>query len=284
MEIQIFGFAFTVYFATLCLFFAYAITKREQLGRLSRWLLILAVTIHIVSLVLRAIHGRQMPDHSWYVPWSNRFESLSLFGLVIATEYLIIQWKKDIPIVGVFIMPVVFLMLFLAVNSPSGTQIPQVSSTLQSYWMAIHIPVMFISYALFANAFALGLAYLIGERQLKSKKISVISYRLPSLDELDHLIYKVIWVAFPLLTLGLLLGARWAYDAWGRYWGWDAKETWALITWLIYLGYLHMRLIVGWRGRKSAYLSLIGFAVVLFTYFGVSTFSKLHGFLSHGAH
>ena len=89
-------------------------------------------------------------------------------------------------------------------------------------------------------------------------------------------------VAFPLLTLGVLLGARWAYDAWGRYWGWDAKETWALITWLIYAAYLHMRLVVGWRGRKTAYLSLAGFGVVLFTYIGVNYLSELHGFLSGG--
>jgi ABC-type transport system involved in cytochrome c biogenesis permease subunit len=108
-------------------------------------------------------------------------------------------------------------------------------------------------------------------------------FRLPSLDELDHMIYQVIWWAFPFLTLGILFGAQWAFDVWGRYWGWDPKETWALITWLIYFAYLNIRLIVGWRGRKTAYLSLAGFGAVLFTYVGVNYLSHLHGFLSGGS-
>ncbi len=117
---------------------------------------------------------------------------------------------------------------------------------------------------------------------MKSKKPSELSYRLPSLEELDRLIYRIIMLAFPVLTLGIMLGARWAYDAWGRYWGWDAKETWAFITWLVYLIYLHMRLVVGWGGRRTAYLSLAGFGVILFTYVGVNYLSELHGFLSGG--
>jgi cytochrome c-type biogenesis protein CcsB len=140
---------------------------------------------------------------------------------------------------------------------------------------------MFLSYAAFTNAFAVGLAYLLQESQLKSRKPGAVMFRLPALDDLDQLIYHIVWVAFPLLTLGVLLGARWAYDAWGRYWGWDPKETWAFITWLTFLIYLHMRLIVGWRGRKSAYLSLVGFVVVMVTYIGVNYLSPLHGFLSN---
>ena len=109
-----------------------------------------------------------------------------------------------------------------------------------------------------------------------------MTFILPPLEELDNLIYRVIWMSFPVLTLGILLGAAWANDAWGRYWGWDPKETWSFVTWLIYLIYLHIRLVVGWRGRKTAYLSLVGFAVVLFTYVGVNYLSHLHGFLSGG--
>ena len=240
-----------------------------------------AWSTHATSLIIRTIIARQMPQHGWYVPWSNWFESFSFFGLVIIVEYLIIQWGREAPILGVFVTPLAFLSMVMAINSPFGTQIPNLPPALQSYWMAIHVPVMFTSYAAFANAFAVGLAYLLQERQLKSRHPSSVMFRLPALDDLDHLIYRIIWVAFPLLTLGVLLGARWAYDAWGRYWGWDPKETWAFITWLTFLIYLHMRLVVGWRGRKSAYLSLVGFAVVMVTYIGVNYLSPLHGFLSN---
>lgn len=281
MEIHFFSGAFALYTIAMSLFVGYAITRREALASVAKKALIVAVVCHVVSLTIRTVIARAMPQHSWYVPWSNWFESFSFFAVVIAVEYLIIQRKEEVPVLGAFVTPLVFLSMVMAINSPFGTQIPNLPPALQSYWMAIHVPVMFISYAAFANAFAIGVAFLLQERQLKSRKPSNVMFRLPSLDELDNKIYKVIWYAFPLLTLGVLLGARWAYDAWGRYWGWDPKETWAFITWLIYLIYLHMRLVMGWRGRKTAYLSLAGFAVVLVTYVGVNYLSPLHGFLSN---
>jgi cytochrome c-type biogenesis protein CcsB len=281
MERFFFGSAYVAYAVACLLFVGYAVVRREMLAITARYLLFAAVISHAASLIVRTSIARQMPQHGWYVPWSNWFESFSFFALVIVLCYLIIQWRKEVPILGLFVTPLAFASMVMAINSPFGTQIPNLPPALQSYWMAIHVPVMFISYAAFTNAFAVGLAYLIQERQLKSRNPSSFMFRLPALDELDHLIYKIIWVAFPLLTLGVLLGARWAYDAWGRYWGWDPKETWAFITWLVFLIYLHMRLVVGWRGRKTAYLSLIGFAVVLVTYIGVNYLSPLHGFLSN---
>jgi cytochrome c-type biogenesis protein CcsB len=281
MERFFFGLAYAAYAVALSLYVGYAIVRRENLAKAARGFLIGAVLSHAISLVIRTVIARHMPQHGWYVPWSNWFESFSFFGLVIIVEYLIIQWGREAPILGVFITPLAFASMVMAINSPFGTQIPNLPPALQSYWMAIHVPVMFTSYAAFTNAFGVGLAYLLQERQLKSRHPGGMMFRLPALDELDHLIYRIIWVAFPLLTLGVLLGARWAYDAWGRYWGWDPKETWAFITWLTFLIYLHMRLVVGWRGRKSAYLSLVGFAVVMVTYIGVNYLSPLHGFLSN---
>jgi cytochrome c-type biogenesis protein CcsB len=158
--------------------------------------------------------------------------------------------------------------------------IPDLMPALQSVWMAIHVPVMFTAYAAFAVAFAIGIVYLIQERHLKSKHPSKLSEALPALEPLDTMIYRLIGWGFPVLTLGIILGARWAYDAWGRYWGWDAKETWALITWFTYAIYLHMRLVMSWRGRKTVILSVAAFAIVLFTYIGVNYLSELHGFLS----
>ena len=282
MEKSLFGAAFTFYSVAMSLFFGYVFTRRETLSRAANSTVWAGVVSHAGALIARTVAARVIPEHRWYVPWSNWFESFSFFAWVIAITYLVIERRRRLPILGAFVLPVIFAMMCTAVHSPFGHQIPSLAPALQSYWMAIHVPVMFISYAAFANAFAVGLAYLIQERQLKSKHPTALSFRLPPLEDLDHLIYRIIAWAFPVLTLGVLLGARWAYDAWGRYWGWDAKETWALITWFIYLIYLHMRLVVGWRGRKTAYLSLAGFGVVLFTYIGVNYLSDLHGFLSGG--
>ena len=282
METIMFGLAFALYGVAMLLFCGYLITRRETLSRTANGAVLVGALSHALSLVVRTVAAHRIPGHRWYVPWSNWFESFSFFALIIAIEYLIIERRHRVPILGVFVSPIILAAMTIAVRSPFGLGIPNLVPGLQSYWMSIHVPVMFISYAAFANAFAVGLAYLIQERQVKSKHLSSWSYRLPPLEDLDHLIYGIIRFAFPTLTLGVLLGARWAYDAWGRYWGWDPKETWALITWFVYLIYLHLRLVSGWRGRKTAYLSLAGFGFVLFTYIGVNYLSQLHGFLSGG--
>ena len=280
METILFSIAFTAYTVGMIFYIGYAFTRKDILPKAATWVLILAVVAHIGSLVVRTYYARQLPQHHWYVPWSNWFESFSFFTLIITIEFLIIQRLSPLPILGLFVAPLAWASMIVAINSPFGRQIPTLLPALQSYWMAIHVPVMFVSYAAFANAFGVGLAYLLQEWLLKSKKPSKAVFRLPALDELDGLIYKIIAFAFPVLTLGVLLGAAWAYDAWGRYWGWDPKETWAFITWVVYAIYLHMRLVAGWRGRKTAYLSIAGFVVVLFTYMGVNYLSELHGFLS----
>ncbi len=300
LEVLLFNFAFAAYIVGFGLYLAYAFNKREKLGLYGHRLLTGAVVLHAVSLFVRAVAARTIPEHSWYVPWSNWFESFSLFALLIAAIFLFIQAKTHLPILGAFVLPWNILALLMAFSYPffsnpnwhfsnlseflalvnSARELPKLQPALQSYWMAIHVPVMFTAYASFANAFGVGLAYLVQERQIKSKKPTEMSYRLPPLEDLDRLIYRIIMLAFPVLTLGIMLGARWAYDAWGRYWGWDAKETWAFITWLVYLIYLHMRLVAGWRGRRTAYMSLAGFGVVIFTYVGVNYLSNLHGFLS----
>jgi cytochrome c-type biogenesis protein CcsB len=143
------------------------------------------------------------------------------------------------------------------------------------YWMTDPSALMlttlaFLADASFAIAFGVGIMYLIQERQLKRKNPGAFYRRLPNLDVLDELDYKAIALGFPLLTLAIVTGSIWANSAWGYYWGWEPKEIWSLITWLIYAAYLHARLVGGWRGRKAAYLAVIGFAIVIFTFLGVN--------------
>jgi cytochrome c-type biogenesis protein CcsB len=299
METLLFNAAYVAYTLCTLLYLAYLFTKRERYSKWAYMLLVGALTVHVASLATRTYDARsnyaQQAETlraegkteaaigaeraaSSYVPWSNWFESFSFFSLLIALIYLIITRWYHIPVLGAFVMPVSWGLLTVAFGSDKA--IKPLLPALHSIWMAIHVPVMFISYSILGVAFAVGIAYLLQERQMKSKRPNDMSYRLPSLDELDALIYKLIMAAFVPLTLGIFLGGVWAYSAWGRFWGWDPKETWALITWFVYVVYLHLRLFVGWRGRKTAYLSLIGFGVVLFTYIGVNYLSPLHGFLS----
>jgi cytochrome c-type biogenesis protein CcsB len=299
METLLFKIAYGFYTLSTVLYLAYLFTKRPKISRAAFWVLVVAVTIHVGSLVTRTVVARHMymdqaqilrnegkidaaigaeRAASAYVPWSNWFESFSFFGAVISLVYLIIAWRSPIPILGSFIMLISWGLLTGSLTRPNKIQ--PLMPALHSYWMAIHVPVMFTSYSILSIAFAVALAYLIQERQLKAKHPTAFSFQLPSLDQLDHMMYKLILTAFPLLTLGIFLGGVWAYTAWGRFWGWDPKETWALITWFVYVVYLHMRLFKGWRGRKVAYVSIAGFVSILFTFIGVNYLSPLHGFLS----
>jgi len=164
-----------------------------------------------------------------------------------------------------------------------GTVAPRqpvaINPVLDSWWFPIHVTLAFLGHAIFAVAGIAGIMYLLQERMLKSKKFSALFYRLPSLDVLDSINYKCLTFGFPLMTMGIISGAIWANSAWGGYWRWDPKETWALITWFLYAALLHGRLTVGWRGRRAAIFAIIGFLSLLFTFFGVNLFlSGVHSF------
>ncbi|OGR85351.1 MAG: c-type cytochrome biogenesis protein CcsB [Elusimicrobia bacterium RIFCSPLOWO2_01_FULL_54_10] len=296
----IFNAAYLAYTLATVAYLVCAFTRKESLGRAGCLLVVLGAALHLADFALRAYIGRVDHGLKHYVPWSNWFESFSLFGFVIAATFVAVQKISRLHILGAFVMGLQWVIVTFSMTYPlfsswdkvEGTSqiwqavmasraIPQLMPALQSIWMAIHVPVMFISYSAFAVAFAVGIVYLLQERELKSRHPGVMSGSLPDLETLDLLIYRLIGWGFPLLTLGVILGARWAYDAWGRYWGWDAKETWALITWFTYAIYLHMRLVMSWKGRKTVILSVIGFGVVIFTYIGVNYLSELHGFLSN---
>lgn len=298
-EHYFFNLAYATYTAAMCLYLYFGFTRKESAGRWAFILMIAGSALHLTDLCARAYVGLYEHGLKWYVPWSNWFESFSLFSFIIAVTFLAVQRIYRLPILGTFVVPLQWLLLSFSMTYPlfgsweqyngageiwsammQSRAIPHLMPALQSYWMAIHVPMMFVSYAAFAVAFAVGLIYLTQERQLKSKHPSELSEKLPALEPLDTMVYRLIGWGFPILSLGIILGARWAYDAWGRYWGWDAKETWALITWFTYAIYLHMRLIMSWRGRKTIWLSVFAFAVVMFTYVGVNYLSNLHGFLS----
>ncbi len=220
-----------------------------------------AFGLHTLGLVVRFAEAG-------YTPVTSLHEAMSFFGWCVVGLYLLLQLRYQLPSLGAFASPVALVFVLAAVSLPSG--IEPLPAALQSYWLPVHVVFIFVGDGAFALAAAAGVMYLIQERQLKRKRMGALFHRLPSIDVLDELNYRLLTIGFPLLTVGIITGAIWAQQAWGTYWSWDPKETWSLITWLLYAGLLHGRLTVGWRGRRAAIWAIVGFASVLFTFLGVN--------------
>jgi cytochrome c-type biogenesis protein CcsB len=246
-------------------------SKNRMLGTLSTSLLIIGLLIHSGGLVVRWLETHQ--TGYGYVPLSNMYESLIFFSWTIVLIYLILEFKYQQKIIGVFVTPFAFLAIALTSIIPGiDAKITPLVPALQSNWLAIHVITCFFGYAAFAVSFGISILYLIREK--------TESKWLPSPSLLDEINYKSIIIGFPMLTLGIVTGAAWANYAWGSYWSWDPKETWSLITWFVYAAFLHARITRDWRGKKAAVLSVVGFGAVLFTYFGVNyLISGLHSYL-----
>ncbi|MCD6489134.1 MAG: c-type cytochrome biogenesis protein CcsB [Thermodesulfobacterium sp.] len=225
--------------------------------------------LNILAFLVRWIQTHQAGFG--YVPLSNLYESLVFFGLCISGIYLFLEFKFPTKFFGSLVFLIASFVLAYA-SLKASSEIKPLIPALKSNWLVAHVITCFLGYGAFAVASALGIFYLI------SDKGSFKNY-LPSKTTLDNLIYKLILFGFFWLTLGIITGAVWADQAWGSYWSWDPKETWSLITWLIYGGTIHARLTRGWSGKKLAWLSIIGFASVMFTYFGVNFFlAGLHSY------
>jgi len=265
--------ATTVFYLVGALLYLYFIvTLHERGARLGRMFLLIGLLLHAVGFVARyALAG--------YTPVTNLFESLSFFALAIVAVFLITEVRYDLRVLGAFVAPLGFAFSLFAAFLPA--EVVSLAPALNSYWLPVHVLLSFVGNAVFAVAFGAGVMYLLQEKEVKKKRLGAIFKRLPSLDVLDAVNYKCLTVGFPLLTLGIITGSIWAQSAWGSYWSWDPKETWSLVTWLLYAALLHGRLTVGWRGRKAAILAIVGFGAVLFTFLGVNLLLPgLHSYTS----
>ena len=209
-----------------------------------------------------------------HFPAQNLHETLMMAGWATAGVFLIIQYKFNLKILGVFAAPLIVLVVICAYLLP-GEPV-QTAKLFKNIWLISHIITIFIGEASLALACGIGVLYLVQERSIKTKVHGFFFKRLPSLELLDTTGYACIVVGFTMLTIGLITGLVYAKSVWGRFWGWDPKEVWSGITWLIYAALLHERLAVGWRGRKAAILAIVGFVVLLFTFFGVNFLLKGH--------
>ncbi|THF62358.1 c-type cytochrome biogenesis protein CcsB [Pseudothauera nasutitermitis] len=210
-----------------------------------------------------------------HIPISNLYEVFVLFSLMTALLYLYYEQRYDTRRMGAFVMVVIsaavaFLLWYTF--SRGAHEIQPLIPALQSYWMKVHVPTNFIGYGAFALAAMLGVAVLLAER-------GILAGRLPAVKVMEDVMYKAIAIGFAFFTIATILGALWAAEAWGTYWQWDPKETWALIVWLNYAAWLHMRLTKGLRGAVLAWWAVIGLLVTTFAFIGVNMFlSGLHSY------
>lgn len=249
--------------------------KTPSLRRFALGAAIIGFLGNVAGVILRWVESYQMGIG--HAPLSNLYESLVFFALTITLIYLLMEQKYKNWTIGAFAMPLAFLAMAYASLSPNiSDRIQPLIPALKSNWLIAHVIACFIGYAAFAIAFGLSIMYLIKQRSPNAK--AGLTVNMPTVGALDELTHRMVMLGFLFLTAGIITGAVWANSAWGRYWGWDPKETWSLITWFVYATLLHARMMRGWQGRKIAYLSIVGFVAVLFTYFGVNYLPGLHSY------
>ncbi len=251
------------------------IFKNTATSRLATGTALLGIIGNTIGIVLRWTESYRLGIG--HAPLSNLYESLIFFAWTIGIIYIIIERKHQNKIIGAFTMPLAFLSIAYASMSPDiSDRIQPLIPALKSNWLIAHVMACFVGYAGFAIAF--GTSVMLLFKQKDSEAEGTLMSRFPAAGTLDELTHQMITFGFLFLTIGIITGAVWANSAWGRYWGWDPKETWSLITWFVYATLLHARLMRGWHGKRIAFLSIAGFLAVMFTYFGVNYLPGLHNY------
>jgi cytochrome c-type biogenesis protein CcsB len=304
---NLFWVALIIYAAAMMAYFAALAYKSKRVGTVATVIAWAGALTHAASISTRGLSVQR-------VPWGNMFEYSNMLGfLIVMTYLLVIERRLGLKQVGGFALGGGVLALASAhfLYAPAGPLVPALSS----YWIKIHVIAAITGSNLFALSFIFTVLYLVkdrAERKATTYAGSTVGAayvggtktdgapvdllveedlpsgeqpsrgflsRMPSAATFDTLAYRTIQFAFPVWTFAVIAGAIWAHEAWGRYWGWDPKETWAFITWVIYAGYLHARATAGWRGRRAAVIAVAGFASVMFTYYAVNLWiAGLHSY------
>jgi len=249
-------------------------------GRLVRIALLFTtagLALHVAGVITRGLAVHR-------VPWGDMYEFVISVSCVAVLFFLGLMIKYRPYHLGLFFMAPIVIIMGLAqtvIYTPAGPLVP----ALNSYWLAIHVTAMTLASGTFMVGAVLAVVYLFAERHTRrvaaglSTRYGEVFRLLPSAERLDQIAYRTVVFAFPIWTFGIMAGAIWADQAWGRYWGWDPTETWAFITWVVYACFLHARVTAGWRGRRAAYIQLLGFGCLLFNLLGVSLFiTGLHSY------
>lgn len=259
LETLCFMAALVAYLLAAALYFVFVALKKEKAATAALWLTAGGFAVHTVCLAARGINAGRLP-------FTNQYEFAASFAWGIVLCFLLFVKKFHFNALGTFVAPVVFLILGYA--SMQSREIHALMPALQSSWLGFHVSMAIISYGAFGVAFGVAMVLLCSDR-LRAGAFT--RQHFPDEDTLDLIIYRAVALGFLFLTLCIVTGAIWAQKAWGSYWSWDPKETWSLITWIIYAIFLHLRLSRGWQGRRAAWFAALGFVCVIFTYIGVNT-------------
>ncbi|MEL1136250.1 c-type cytochrome biogenesis protein CcsB [Desulfitobacterium sp. THU1] len=267
LEIVMFYIMVIAFVVSTVLYWLGMAIKKDIINHLATFAAIIGLIANTGAIVLRWVITQRPP-------LTNGYEFILTFCWGIVAIYLFVEFRYKFKALGSFVMPVPFLLLMFIVMKMGPTERVSgaIPPALKSQWLTFHVFTAMLAYGAFAISFGLGIMYLIktsANTNEKNTKDSWLSH-FPHENVLDELAYKMIGFAFPMLTLCIVTGAIWANYAWGTYWSWDPKETWSLITWIIYAAYLHARLMYGWKGKRAAWMAIIGFVAVLFTFFGVN--------------
>lgn len=268
MSFLLFQASLALYLLSMAAYLVFFLTKKTMVRRIGRGIFLAAFLLHSANIIARYFEAG-------HTPITSHHETVSFFAWSLGCCYLSFRWRYTVKNLGIFVSTLVAALMLVATFA--SREILPLPPALQSWWLPVHAAIALIADGFLALACIGGIMYLLQEREIKTKRFGLFYSRLPSLEALDKLNQHCLSLGFPLLTLGMITGSIWAKQAWGAYWHWDPKETWSLVTWFIYAAAVHQRFTVGWRGRRVAILSIIGFMAVLFTLWGVS-------FLLNGVH
>jgi len=266
MEILAIG-TILAYMLSTVSYFTFLFQQKKVLNQIGFILLLTGFILHSIFVGYKyALAG--------HFPVYDLQGTLLVAGWAVAGVFFLLQYKFNLKILGLFAALLAAVIMIIAAQVPS--QPLPARNIFNNFWLISHVIAIFIGNASFTLACGAGLLYLLQERAIKSKRPGFFFKRLPSLERIDATGYACIIIGFSMLTLGLIMGFIYAKAVWGRFWGWDPKEIWSGITWLLYAALLHGRISLGWRGRKAAIMSIIGFAVLLFTFIGVNFLLQGH--------
>lgn len=291
-----FGLALVLYIVAMVGYFHHLAFRRAKVRVVASTITYAGILVHLVSVVTRGLAADR-------VPWGNMYEYSSMVGLLVVAGYLLVERVSKVRSLGGFALGAAVLAMAGAtmVYVPAGPLVP----ALNSYWIRIHVVAAMTGSSLFILGFVFTVLYLVRDRKERREAARVVTEASPALaavggvglphdlaaspdepdagatDEprrgllpaaavLDRLAYRIIAFGFPIWTFAVIAGAIWAEQAWGRYWGWDPKEVWSFITWVVFAAYLHARATVGWRGRRAAVIAVVGFAALVFNLYAVN--------------
>ena len=259
VENTLFTIVMISYFASMIAYFIYIAAKKEIIAKVALGVQIFGFVLHTAAIICRGIGAGRLPLTNQY-----EFATSFAWGLCLLAIVFILRFRFHV--MGAFISPVMFLMIGYA--AMQSKEVRNLMPALRSGWLGFHVSTAIIAYGSFGVSFVLGIIFLLRD---KLREHGFLDQHIPDRQKLDLIEYRSVALGMLFLTFTIITGAIWAERAWGSYWSWDPKETWSLITWLIYAVYLHLRIRRGYRGKSAAVFAVVGFVCVLFTYVGVNT-------------